>query len=334
MSRSDRRSAWPWRKTVGKNRQETTAEPAAPYERLVVGVSSSALFDMRESDAVFRRDGVEAYARYQEANLENTLLPGSAMPFIRRLLNLNDISTSERLVDVVIMSRNSAQTGLRVMRSVQAMGLDIHGACFVEGANPYKYMPAYKMKLFLSAHSKDVREAVDAGYAAGRVLPHEVSDADNDNELRVAFDFDGILADDSSERVYSERGLESFQEHERVNVFNPLNEGLLRPLLESLNRIQAIEDELVERDSSYRRRLKVSMVTARSVPAVERAVRTLESYGARMDEAFFMAGSDKTAILSVLRPHVFFDDQMRHLESAARAVPSVHVPFGIRNLEA
>lgn len=310
-----------------------TSEPDAAvlYERLIVGVSSSALFDMRESDAVFRSEGVEAYARYQEDNLENVLSPGSAMPFIRRLLTLNSISPPTRLVDVVIMSRNSAQTGLRVMRSVQSLGLDIQGACFVEGANPYKYIEAYKMKLFLSANPNDVREAVQAGHAAGHVLPYQGADVDSDNELRVAFDFDGVIADDASERIYGEQGLDSFQENERANIFNPLAEGPMRRLLESLNRIQAYEDKLVEAEPAYRRRLKVSMVTARSVPAVERTVRTLESYGARIDEAFFMGGADKTAILNALQPHIYFDDQLRHLESAALTVPCVHVPFGFRN---
>ncbi|MEV6118241.1 5'-nucleotidase [Streptomyces sp. NPDC052109] len=298
-------------------------------DRLVVGVASSALFDLRESDAVFREQGEEAYRAYQEEHVAHTLRPGVAFAFIRRLLSLNDLGEpGDPLVEVIILSRNDPDTGLRVMRSIQAHGLPISRAVFMQGRSPYKFMPALNMSLFLSANGDDVREAVAAGLPAGHVLGAAYPDDLADRELRIAFDFDGVLAGDAAEQVYQSDGLEEFRAHEARNAATPHDPGPLRDFLAGVNRIQRREERRREADPGYAVRVHVSIVTARNAPAHERAVNSLKEWGVRVNDAFFLGGIDKGAVMRVLDPHIFFDDQVTHLRSTSRTTPSVHIPFG------
>lgn len=300
---------------------------------LVIGVASSALFDLRESDAVFREQGEERYREYQREHLDDVLEPGVAFPFIRRLLDLNDLSDRERLVEVVILSRNDPETGMRVMRSVARHGLDITRAIFMQGRAPYRFMEPLRMSLFLSANEDDVREAIDMGFAAGRVVGRAQPD-DGDTDLRIAFDFDGVLADDSAERVFQSEGLDGYQESESALAEVPLSRGPMADFLEKINRIQGIEEsKSLDDPSGYRRRVHVAVVTARSAPAHERAINSIGQWGLRVNDAFFLGGIDKGPILEALRPHIFFDDQRRHVEGASLSTPSVHIPFGEINRE-
>lgn len=303
-------------------------------EILVVGVASSALFDLSESDAVFREHGEARYRQYQEERLDEQLAAGVAFPFIKRLLSLNELKEdSKPLVEVIILSRNDPDTGIRVMRSVASHELNITRAIFMQGRSPYAFMSALNMSLFLSAEEKDVRTALEAGYAAGQVLGSPADDPTG-KDLRVAFDFDGVLGDDSSEQVMQAQGLEAFHENEVANVNVPVPEGRLLPFLRGLNRIQDIEERILASDPSYNRRVHVAIVTARNAPSHERVVNTLKSWEVRVNDAFFLGGIEKAGVLRVLRPHIFFDDQLGHLTPAADEVPSVHVPFGITNASA
>ena len=304
---------------------------------LVVGVASSALFDLEASDAVFRRDGEQKYREYQRDHLGDALAPGVAFPFIRRLLALNDLSGDERLVEVVVLSRNDPETGLRVMRSVEHHGLDITRAIFMQGRSPYRFMEPLRMSLFLSANEADVREAIRMGFAAGRVVGRAADDGravddDGGTDLRIAFDFDGVLADDSSERLYQEGTLEAYQANESALADVPLPKGPLAAFLEKINHIQRIEDAKHDADpGGYERRVRVAVVTARSAPAHERAINSIHQWGLRVNDAFFLGGIDKGPVLGVLQPHIFFDDQRRHVDTASRSTPSVHIPFGQLN---
>ena len=304
---------------------------------LVVGVASSALFDLDASDAVFRRDGEQKYREYQRDHLGDALAPGVAFPFIRRLLALNDLSGDERLVEVVVLSRNDPETGLRVMRSVEHHGLDITRAIFMQGRSPYRFMEPLRMSLFLSANEADVREAIRMGFAAGRVVGRAADDGravddDGGTDLRIAFDFDGVLADDSSERLYQEGTLEAYQANESALADVPLPKGPLAAFLEKINHIQRIEDAKHDADpGGYERRVRVAVVTARSAPAHERAINSIHQWGLRVNDAFFLGGIDKGPVLGVLQPHIFFDDQRRHVDTASRSTPSVHIPFGQLN---
>ncbi|MFD7445901.1 5'-nucleotidase [Streptomyces sp. NPDC059909] len=304
-------------------------------DRLVIGIASSALFDLTESDAVFREQGEESYRAYQEEHLDETLRPGVAFPFIRRLLSLNDLEKEgDPLVEVIVLSRNDPDTGLRVMRSIKAHGLSISRAIFMQGRSPHKFMPALNMSLFLSANERDVREAVLAGLPAGHVLgaPHE--DDTEDGDLRISFDFDGVLATDASEQVYQAGGIEEFRTHEVTNAAVPHDAGPLKEFLANINRIQRREEKERRKNADYRIRLHVSLVTARAAPAHERAVMSLKQWGVTVNDAFFLGGINKGEIMKVLKPHIFFDDQQSHVASTSQTTPSVHVPFGKLNEQA
>ncbi|WP_282204169.1 5'-nucleotidase [Kitasatospora fiedleri] len=310
-----------------------------PYdlsERLVIGIASSALFDLTESDAVFREQGEEGYRSYQEEHLDETLKPGVAFSFVRRLLSLNDLAPAphDPLVEVIVLSHNDPDTGLRVMRSIQTHELPITRAVFMQGKSPYRFMPALNMSLFLSANQEDVREAVSAGLPAGSVLGPTVEDDTSDRDLRISFDFDGILADNASEQVYQSNGIEGFREHEIANAGTAHDPGPLKDFLAAVNRIQRREEEERQKDPGYRLRVHVSLVTARNAPAHERAVMSLKRWGLRVNDAFFLGGIDKGKIMRILKPHIFFDDQAIHLTSTSRTTPSVHVPFGQPNEQA
>ncbi|WP_394133081.1 5'-nucleotidase [Marinobacter nauticus] len=306
-----------------------------PYpieDKLVIAVASSALFDLSESDLVFRTHGEKAYRKYQEANLDSPLEKGVAFPFVRRFLAINQRFPDKSPVEVVLLSRNSAITGKRVFRSINHHGLDITRAAFLEGKSPYPYIPAFNASLFLSANENDVLQAIDYGHPAGTVLPSHVVDDEGDTELRIAFDFDGVIADDASEKVYKSGSLEEFQEHETSRSHIPHSPGPLADLFRKLSHLQKLEDKAVEAAPSYQRILRTGIVTARNAPSHERVITTLEHWGVDANEVFFLGGMKKDRILSVLKPHMFFDDQRSHLESEAGNVPMVHIPFGVANV--
>lgn len=307
-----------------------------PYDlsnRLVVGVASSALFDLTESDAFFRSHGEEAYRRYQDEHIDDQLTPGVAFPFIQRLLALNDLRESENpLVEVIVLSKNDPSTGLRVLRSVGSHALAISRAVFTQGQAPYQYIEAFDMSLFLSGNRSDVDAATRMGYPAGHVLPSSVVYDEGDLSLRVAFDFDGVLGNDESERIYkSSANLEEYLKHETEHADRAMIPGPLKNLLQDLNLIQELEVAKQAEDDSYVPRLRISLVTARSAPAHERAVRSLAAWGVTVNDAFFLGGIEKSKVLKVMKPHVFFDDQTTHLLPASSFAAGVHIPYGVAN---
>jgi 5'-nucleotidase len=307
---------------------------AYPIEnKLVIGIASSALFDLSASHKVYEEGGEEAYRTYQEANIGNILGKGVAFPFIRRFLNINRHFPKHQPVEVVLLSRNSPETGLRVMKSIAHYGLDISRAAFVTGKSPYTYLPAFNTSLFLSANSDDVRSALANNYPAGLVLPSMTLDDEDDMELRVAFDFDGVIADDESETVFKRNNdVMEFHAHETAHVAVPHRPGPLADLFQKLHRMQRLETIAARRDPDYQRILRIAIITARSAPSHERVVTTLKNWGVSANETFFLGGMEKARVLAILKPHIFFDDQLSHLKSAGGTIPMVHVPFGIANL--
>lgn len=302
-------------------------------DRLVVGVASSALFDLSESDTVFREQGEEQYRAYQNKNINIPLKKGVAFSFIQRLLSLNEISSNDPLVEIILLSRNDPDTGLRVFRSIHHHKLNITRAAFLEGNSPHQYIGAFECELFLSANSQDVNEAVRAGYPAGRVLDNKKEFKDpSDDQLRIAFDFDGVIIDDEVETINVNEGLDSFHQHETEKAHLPHNEGPLGPFLKRIARIQELEKQEALQDPKYVPKLRISVVTARNAPSHERVITTLKDWGINVNEAFFLGGIEKKRVLERLKPHIFFDDQMTHLESSQDLLPSVHVPFGIKNI--
>ncbi|MDC8756558.1 5'-nucleotidase [Janthinobacterium fluminis] len=304
-------------------------------QKLVIGIASSALFDLSESHQIYLDSGAEEYRKYQEQNIDSILGRGVAFPFIRRFLSINKHFARQAPVEVVLFSRNSPETGLRVLRSIAHYGLDISRAAFVTGQSPYTYLPAFNASLFLSANEGDVRNALANKFPAGLVLPSRIEDDENDGELRVAFDFDGVIADDEAETVFKRNNdVEEFHAHETKHVATPHQPGPLADLFQKLAVMQRLEEKAQRRDPAYKKILRIAIITARNAPSHERVVTTLKSWGVSANETFFLGGMDKARVLAVFKPHIFFDDQLSHLKSAGGTIPMVHVPFGVANLVA
>lgn len=299
--------------------------------KFVVAIASSALFDLAESDAVFQKYGEDAYRQYQREHEKEILNRGVAYPLIKRLLGVNGTDPEDQPVEVVLLSRNDPDTGLRVFNSIEHYGLPISRAVFVTGNDPFKYMDAFNASLFLSGNIEDVKHAVELGLPAGCVYNSDYVDDEEDEELRIAFDFDGIIADDSAEAIYQQGALDLFHQNERLKGGEPLPAGpLLRFFLE-ISKLQQREMKKHTADPDYKPKIRVAIATARNAPAHERVISTLRKLDIRVDEAFFLGGIEKKRVLQVFRPHIFFDDQAGHIEGVARIAPSVHVPFGVRN---
>lgn len=306
-----------------------------PYpidKKLVIAVASSALFDLAESDRIFREQGMEAYREYQRQHEQDVLKPGVAFPLVRRLLSLNSgVLSEDAPVEVILLSRNDPDTGLRVFKSIESFKLPISRAAFVNGGNPFRYMKAFNASLFLSGNVNDVRGAVHRGLPAGRVFPTTFADREDDMELRIAFDFDGVVVDDSAEAVFKAGGLEKFHASELELATKPLAHGPLSRFFHEIARLQRFERERQRQDPDYSPRLRTAIVTARNAPAHTRVVTTLREWGIEVDEVLFLGGIDKSRVLQEFQPHIFFDDQLQHIEGVAGVTPSVHVPFGVAN---
>jgi 5'-nucleotidase len=291
-------------------------------DKLVLAISSRALFDLTESHQIYECEGVEAYRQYQIEHEEEILQPGDAFPLVEKLLNLNSALGSPR-VEVILISRNSADTGLRAFNSIQHYNLGISRAAFVGGRSPDPYLAAFGCHLFLSTHADDVRSALRAGFGAASILSGGARRADS-NELRIAFDGDAVLFSDDSERVYQQGGLAAFQAHEQQAARDPLGGGPFKPFLAALHRLQKEFPE----DACP---IRTALVTARSAPAHERVIRTLREWDIRLDESFFLGGLEKSAILETFGADMFFDDQAGHCEKASGVVATGHVLHGVSN---
>lgn len=307
---------------------------AYPIEKkLVIAISSSAVFDMTDADTVFKNDGEKSYREYQRKLINEPFGKGVAFPFIRRLLRLNKAFEKEQPVEVVVLSRNDPDSGRRFFESCKHYELNITRGAFLCGKDPYPYVDSFNAALFLSAKEDDVRGALEAGMPAGLVLPTKASDEGVTDELRVAFDFDGVLASDEAEQVYQDSGLELFHHSEQKKANQPLSAGPLNGLARKLSYWQKFEAKRKEEDPSFRPLLRVAIVTARNAPAHSRFVRTLEEWGLTATETFFMGGVDKSRVLRVFKPHLFLDDQLSHLKGIADEIPCVHIPFGRVNIQ-
>jgi 5'-nucleotidase len=299
--------------------------PQSLDDKLVVAISSRALFNLEESNRVFEEEGLERYIEYQINHENEPLLPGVAFPLIRRLLALKDPITGKEAVEVILISRNDANTGLRVFNSIQHHKLNITRAAFTSSRSPYNYLPSFQADLFLSANPEDVSLALQHGNASATLLTGPEYQDDESSEIRIAFDGDAVLFSDEAEIVFKTKGLEDFTRHEVEKSDVPLMPGPFKGFLEALNRLQTIYQARGERP------IRTALVTARQAPSHKRAINTLRSWGVTVDEAFFLGGLDKEPILAKFRPHIFFDDQQTYCLSAAGKVPTGHVPSGIAN---
>ena len=292
---------------------------------LTVAVSSSALFDLTESDLVYQSEGLEAYRRYQIEHEDQVLEGGEGFSLVKKNLSLNDRLVNS-FVEVILLSRNSADTGLRVFKSIESHGLDITRAAFCGGSSPYQYIKAFGSDLFLSTHAEDVRQALGQKVAAATLIgsSNHAGRAIEANQLKLAFDGDSVLFSDEAERVFQEGGLDAFSRSELASAEEPLEGGPFKNFLFALHKLQQQfpEDDLP---------IRTALVTSRGAPAHERVIKTLRHWDIRLDESLFLGGRDKGEFLKSFKADIFFDDQAVHCSDASSHVTSGHVPSGVVN---
>lgn len=294
-----------------------------PYDLknpLVIGISSRALFDLEAENRIFEEQGLGAYEDYQLQHEDDILPKGPAFALAQAFLGLNALQ-EERLVEVIVMSRNSPNTSLRIFNSIAHYGLDITRAALSGGGPIAPYLHAFETDLFLSAYGPDVQQAIDSGFAAGMIVTGNTPELASSGQIRIAFDGDAVLFSSDSERIYQHKGLEAFSRHERKKADIPMEEG---PFARFLKTIAHIQSQFADRQTAP---IRTALVTARSAPAHERAIKTLRQWGVRVDEAFFLGGVSKQQVLSAFGAHIFFDDQLAHAGPASQVVPSAVVPY-------
>jgi len=294
-------------------------------EKMVVAISSRALFDLQESHQVFEEQGVAAYCEYQIQHENEILKPGTAFPLVEKLLKLNELGEPRERVEVILLSRNSADTGLRVFNSIQQHNLPITRAAFTSGNSPFRYVEPFGADVFLSSDPSDVAGTLNAGVAAATMLSSQKpTSAENQDKLCIAFDGDAVVFSDEAEQVFKQQGLAEFAKHEVEAANKPLPGGPFRNVLAALHQIQS---EFSADESPIR----TAIVTARAAPAHERVIRTLRAWNIRIDEAVFLGGLPKGEFLRTFGADIFFDDQQGHCDSARQHVPTGHVPNGVAN---
>jgi 5'-nucleotidase len=289
--------------------------------KLVIAISSRALFNLDHSHKIFKEEGIEAYAKHQQENENAMLEPGVGFTLVKKLLKLNSKKTP---IDVILLSRNSADTGLRIFNSIEHYGLNISKAAFTRGESTHPFVGAFEADLFLSSNYHDVQKALQSGFAAASIVESK-SDNFHPYQLRIAFDGDAVIFSDESEKIFQEQGLKAFQENEILSENVELKAGPFKSFLVSLQKIQSTFPE-------ENNPIRTALVTARSAPSHKRVIHTMREWGIRIDESFFLGGLDKGVFLREFAADIFFDDQQHHCNSASKYVPTGHVPSGIKNI--
>ena len=292
--------------------------------KLVIGISSRALFDLDESHKIFERDGVDAYREYQILNEEKILNPGNAFGLVKKILEINNLYKSKDRVEVILLSRNSADTGLRVFNSIEAHSLDISRAVFCGGESPHKYVKDFNIDLFLSSSNEDVRMAIESNVASATIISGKSNLKQDSHLLKIAFDGDAVIFSDESEKIYHEKGISAFIKNETKGEKISLEPGPMKPFLMELNRLQR-EITLDECP------IRTALVTARSAPTHKRVIKTLREWGVRIDESLFLGGMSKEDFLKSFQADIFFDDQLKNIQDASGKITSAHVPYGVKN---
>lgn len=284
--------------------------------KLVVAISSRALFNLDKENEIFEKEGAQKYIEYQVQNENTPIEKGTAYSLIKGLLKLNE-SFEEPIVEVIVMSRNTPESGLRIFNTIDALGLDIKRAAFTGGESISKYLSAFKVDLFLSKHTDDVQDAINAGFAAALVYDPPSGFEPSETEIRLAFDGDAVIFSEGSELVYKTQGIDEFEKHEIANELLPLGDGPFAKLFRALFEIKKKEPNLI----------RIALVTSRNIPTHKRVILTFRNWGVNVDEAFFMGGVPKHNLLKAFNPHIFFDDQEAHLDNSAKEIPSAKVPY-------
>lgn len=289
-------------------------------KKLVIGISSRALFNLEEENKIFEQHGLDAYYKYQIENEDKLIQKGTGFRLVKNLLRINDDFPHDKQVEVIIISRNNAATSLRITKSIEKYNLHIQRSAWSGGENISKYLKPFKVDLFLSANEMDVQEAINLGIASARILPYDSNSDEEGNQVRIAFDGDAVLFSEESEVIYKTQGLEAFLKYEMDNATNPMKAGPFAKLLSLISNIQA-------KYPQEQTPIRTALITARNSPAHERVIRTLSAWNVRLDEAFFLGGVDKYEVVNAFGADIFFDDQDVHLQETAKVAPSAKVPY-------
>lgn len=289
-------------------------------KKLVIAISSRALFNLEDENKIFEEKGIDEYYKYQIENEDLLPKKGTGFRLVKNLLRINDDFPNDKQVEVIIMSRNNSATSLRITKSIEKYKLDIQRSAWSGGNEISKYLKPFKVDLFLSANEQDVQNAINEGIAAARILPYDENDDENSNQVRIAFDGDAVLFSEESEIIYKKHGLEAFLEYEKQNALNAMQSGPFAQLLKLISNIQ-------EKYPQEQTPIRTALITARNSPAHERVIRTLSQWNVRLDEAFFLGGVDKYEVVKAFGADIFFDDQDVHLESTSKVTPSAKVPY-------
>ena len=291
--------------------------------KLIIGISSRALFDLDDSHKIFEKEGVDAYKEHQILNEDKILNPGNAFGLVKKILDINNLYESKDRVEVILLSRNSADTGLRVFNSIEAHNLDITRAVFCGGESPHKYVKDFNIDLFLSSSDEDVRMAIESNVASATIISGNSNFKQDSHLLKIAFDGDAVIFSDESEKVFHEKGMTAFIKNE-IKGHNSLEPGPMKPFLMELNKLQG---EFSLEDCPIR----TALVTARSAPTHKRVIKTLREWGVRIDESLFLGGMSKEDFLRSFQADIFFDDQLKNIVDASGRITSAHVPYGVKN---
>ena len=293
--------------------------------KLIIGISSRALFNLDQSHEIYEKEGLESYRDYQIANEDVTLEPGEAFSLVKKILSINSLYKDKQRIEVILLSRNTSDTGLRIRNSIEAHGLDISRAAFCGGESPHRYVRDFGVHLFLSSSFEDVKLAIESNVAAATIIPRDGDNSRklNQGQLKIAFDGDAVIFSDDSEKVFHEDGLDAFIKNE-VSATSPLKAGPFKSFLVELNKIQ--NDFNVNECP-----IRTALVTARSAPSDKRVIKTLREWGLRIDESLFLGGMSKQQFLKSFQADIFFDDQKKHIMDAVKTTASGHVPYGVKN---
>ena len=293
--------------------------------KLIIGISSRALFNLDQSHEIFEKEGLESYRDYQIENEDVTLEPGEAFSLVKKILSINSLYKDKQRIEVILLSRNTSDTGLRIRNSIEAHGLDISRAAFCGGESPHRYVRDFGVHLFLSSSFEDVKLAIESNVAAATIIPRDGDNSRklNQGQLKIAFDGDAVIFSDDSEKVFHEDGLDAFIKNE-VSATSPLKAGPFKSFLVELNKIQ--NDFNVNECP-----IRTALVTARSAPSDKRVIKTLREWGVRIDESLFLGGMSKQQFLKSFQADIFFDDQKKHIMDAVKTTASGHVPYGVKN---